>query len=134
MIDDQKIEEYRELLVQAGFSGNSVKDHISRINGFVFLFGDDLSDENIDEYCDNGLSESTKRKQRQAVIMFRDWILDGIQPKRRRHYLYEKGKEETPKETPKETPAREIPTGCRYWDNMYNKPAFYKDSHSAQWC
>lgn len=130
MIDDQKIDEYRELLVQAGFSENSVRDHISRIDGFISLFGDDLSDENIEEYSDNGLSDSTKRKQRQAVMMFRDWILHGINPERRRHYLYEKGKEETPKETP----AREIPTGCRYWDNMYNKPAFYKDSHSAQWC
>jgi hypothetical protein len=130
MIDEQKIDEYRELLVQAGFSENSVRDHISRINGFISLFGDDLSDENIEEYSDNGLSDSTKLKQRHAVGMFRDWILHGINPKRRKQCLYEKGKEKTLKETP----AREMQEDqCRYWDNMYNKPAFYKDSHSAQW-
>ena len=124
-IDDQKINEYRELLLQSGLSEKSVHRYIEEIEGFIFLYGDDLSDENIEENANNTSSNNIRQIRRHAVGMFKDWILYGDKPAKSKHY---KGDEA------RKAPAREIPTGCRYWDNMYNKPAFYKDSHSAQWC
>lgn len=129
-IDKEKTEEYRRLLQEAGYAEKTVKDHISKIEYFLFVYGDDLSNENIEEYADGALSYATKMARRRSVEMFRQWILDGKESKRAKHYVIDKAKEELPKEVP----PREIPTGQRlYWDNMYNRPAFYKDSHSAQW-
>ena len=129
-INEEKINEYRELLVKAGYSEKTIREHVSAIDGFLFLYGDDLSDENIEEYANDALSYGSRKTRKRSLKMFEKWILRGIKPQRLKRSVYDKAKEEVPKETP----PKEITTDCRYWDNMYNKPAFYKDSHSAQWC
>lgn len=129
-IDKEKTEEYRRLLQEAGYAKKTVKDHISKIEYFLFVYGDDLSNENIEEYADGALSYDTKMARRRSIEMFRQWILDGKKPKRAKHYVIDKSKEEPPKEVP---PRIYQTVNKLHWDNMYNRPAFYKDSHSAQW-
>lgn len=128
MIDEQKIDEYRELLVQTGVKQKTVYRYIEEIKGFMFIYGDDLenlNDENIKEYAESTYSETTRRIRLRVVGMFKEWIFYGTKPKRAKHW-----KADESKLVPKE----EKPDQRLYWDNMYNRPAFYKDSHSAQWC
>ena len=131
-VENKKLEinEYRELLLKTGLAPKTVDRYIAEIDGFVFLYGDNFSWENIEEYAESVMSYSQRKMRRRAVEMFKGWIIRGIKPQRLKRSVYDKAKEESTKEAA----PKEIPTVCQYWDNMYNKPAFYKDSHSAQWC
>ena len=128
---NQKLEEYRGLLLEAGYSEKTIREHVSAIDGFLFFYGDDLSDENIEEYANGALSYGSKKTRKRSLRMFEQWVLRKIKPQRLKRSVYDKAKEEVPKEAPL---SREQTVNKLHWDNMYNRPAFYKDSHSAQWC
>lgn len=125
VIDGEKVEEYRGLLIQSGLSENTVNQYMKEIDGFLFLYDGDISDENIDDYADCANSYILERNRRRIVGLFKEWVLYGVRPRRSVHWKDDEREKAPPKE-------EQLPEK-RYYDNMYNKIAVYKDSHSAQW-
>lgn len=130
-VSNEKLDEYKALLQKIGLSKPTISLYMSVITTFVTIY-DDFSDDSIDEYTSNFTHNGTSRAW--AIELFREWFYNGTPPRR---YDPKKDKRERKrlwKQNKYSLPKKELPEGRRYYyDNIFNKVATYKDSHSAMW-
>lgn len=128
----ERLEEYKKVMEKKGFSKNSIHKHKVIIETYFYIYGETLTDANIDE-LDYTYSGGSAIKAGTVIRRFKRWVETGEEPEkiekneRRKRTelskLFEKKELEIEKHQRKRTG----------YDDIYNKDASYKDSHSAMW-